>query len=55
MDICKSVLSQSFGELDLSGAQSDLIVIKGTSGAKTDGSFSKSYMQFLRIQRIAET
>ena len=54
MDTCKLYLHQTFGELDLSGASSDLTSDQGTSGAKTDGSFSKSYIQFLRIQRIAE-
>ena len=50
----QAVFSQSFGELDLSGAPSDLSSDQSSSGAKTDGNFSKSYMQFLRIQRIAE-
>ena len=50
----QTVLNQTFGELDLSGAASDLSSDQGTSGAKTDGSFSKTYIQFLRIQRIAE-
>ena len=50
----QSVISFSFGELDLSGDQSDLSSDQGLQGAKTDGSFSKSNIQFLRIQRIAE-
>ena len=50
----QSTISFSSGELDLSRAQSDLSSDQGTSGAKTDGSFSKSNIQFLRIQRIAE-
>ena len=50
----QALLKQSFGELDLSGASTDLSSDQGSSGAKTDGSFSKTYIQFLRIQRIVE-
>ena len=50
----QALFTQSFGELDLSGASSDLTSDQSSSGAKTDGSFSKSYIQFMRIQRIAE-
>ena len=50
----KALLKQSFGELDLSGASTDLSSDQGSSGAKTDGSFNKTYIQFLRIQRIVE-
>ena len=50
----QSLITQTFGELDLSGAPSDLSSDQGSSGAKTDGSFSKTYIQFLRIQRIVE-
>ena len=35
-------------------APSDLSSDQSSSGAKTDSNFSKSYMQFLRIQQIAE-
>ena len=50
----QALLKQSFGELDLSGASTDLSSDQGSSGAKTDGSFNKTYIQFLRIQRIVE-
>ena len=50
----QALLKQSFGELDLSGSSTDLSSDQGSSGAKTDGSFSKTYIQFLRIQRIVE-
>ena len=50
----QALLKQSFGELDLSGASTGLSSDQGSSGAKTDGSFNKTYIQFLRIQRIVE-
>ena len=50
----QSIVSHSYGELDLSGAASDLSSDQGSSGAKTDGNYSKTNIQFLRIQRIAE-
>ncbi len=50
----QALFKQSFGELDLSGASTDLSSDQGSSGAKTDGSFSKTYIQLLRIQRIVE-
>ena len=50
----QTVITQTFGRLDLSDAPSDLTSDQGSSGAKTDGSFSKTYAQFLRIQRIAD-
>ena len=40
--------------MDLSGYQSDLVSDQSTSGAKTDGSYSKTYLQIFRLQRIVE-
>ena len=50
----QSSITHAYGELDLSGAASDLSSDQGSSGAKTDGNFNKTNIQFLRIQRIAE-
>ena len=50
----QSSINHTYGELDLSGAPSDLSSDQSSTGAKTDGNFSKTNIQFLRIQRIAE-
>ena len=50
----QTVITQTFGKLDLSDAPLGLTSDQGSSGANTDGSFSKTYAQFLRIQRIAD-
>jgi len=47
-------LNQSFGDLDLSGAMSDLTTDQAATGAKTDGRFNKTLLQFFRLQRINE-
>ncbi len=50
----QSIITFTNGDLDLSGSSSDYNTDQGSSGAKTDGSFNKTNLQFLRIQRIAE-
>ena len=45
---------QSFGVLDLSGSTSDLNTDQSSTGAKTDGNYNKTYIQFFRIQRIVD-
>lgn len=42
------------GDLDLSKVASSLTSDQGAGGAKTNGSFEKSSLQFLRIQRVTE-
>ena len=46
--------TQTFGDLDLSKVASSLTSDQGAGGAKTNGSFEKSTLQFLRIQRVTE-
>ena len=46
--------TQTFGDLDLSKVASSLTSDQGSGGAKTNGSFEKSSLQFLRIQRVTE-
>ena len=48
------IITYTNGDLDLSGSSSDYNTDQGSSGAKTDGSFNKTNLQVLRIQRIAE-
>ena len=50
----QGIITFTNGDLDLSGSSSDYNTDQGSSGAKTDGSFNKTNLQFLRIQRIAE-
>ena len=50
----QGIITYTNGDLDLSGSSSDYNTDQGSSGAKTDGSFNKTNLQFLRIQRIAE-
>ena len=42
----QALFTQSFGELDPSGASSDLTSDQSSSGAKTDGSFSNLTSNF---------
>jgi len=46
--------TQTFGDLDLSKVASSLTSDQGAGGAKTNGSFEKSAVQLLRIQRVTE-
>jgi hemolysin activation/secretion protein len=46
--------TQTFGDLDLSKVASSLTSDQGAGGAKTNGSFEKSALQLLRIQRVTE-
>lgn len=46
--------TQTYGDLDLSKVASSLTSDQGAGGAKTNGSFEKSALQFLRIQRVTE-
>jgi len=46
--------TQTLGDLDLSKVASSLTSDQGAGGAKTNGSFEKSSLQFLRIQRVTE-
>ncbi len=50
----QGIITYTNGDLDLSGSSSDYNTDQGSSGAKTNGSFNKTNLQFLRIQRIAE-
>ena len=46
--------TQTYGDLDLSKVASSLTSDQGAGGAKTNGSFEKSALQLLRIQRVTE-
>ena len=46
--------TQTYGDLDLSKVASSLTSDQGAGGAKTNGSFEKSAVQLLRIQRVTE-
>ena len=46
----QGIITYTNGDLDLSGSSSDYNTDQGSSGAKTDGSFNKNNLQFLRIQ-----
>src|SRR6056300_63971 len=46
--------TQTYGNLDLSKVASSLTSDQGAGGAKTNGSFEKSALQLLRIQRVTE-
>ena len=46
--------TQTYGDLDLSKVASSLTRDQGAGGAKTNGSFEKSALQLLRIQRVTE-
>ena len=47
-------VNQNFGTLDLSGSASDLSTDNSSTGAKTNGNYSKTYIQFYRLQRIVD-
>ena len=47
-------VTQTYGDLDLSKVASSLTSDQGAGGAKTNGSFEKTSLQFLRIQRVTE-
>ena len=46
--------THTFGDLDLSKVASSLSSDQAAGGARTNGSFEKSSLQFLRIQRVNE-
>ena len=46
--------TQTYGDLDLSKVASSLTSDQGAGGAKTNGSFEKTSLQLLRIQRVTE-
>ena len=47
-------IDQSFGTLDLSGSASDLNTDQSSTGAKTNGNYAKTFVQFYRLQRIVD-
>ena len=47
-------IDQSFGALDLSGSASDLNTDQSSTGAKTNGNYAKTFVQFYRLQRIVD-